>query len=263
MALGKRIAMIGSGNVAWHLAPALENAGHIIVEVFSRSKKNASALVDRLYQAEIKEDLDFSDSTAELFIIAVTDDCISEVAQELALPENAIVVHTSGAQSLGELGYTATEAIGVFYPLQTFSKSKKVKFEEIPICIEAEDKDTERVLLTIAKSISNNVQLVSTVDRKALHVAAVFACNFTNHCLTLSEQILNSKKLDFDILKPLIIETINKGLELGPSNAQTGPAKRHDFQTLDHHMEFLSENEELAELYRLFSQNIVDNYPID
>ena len=263
MSRGKRIAFIGSGNVAWHLAPALENAGHVIVEVYSRTKKNAEKLVDRLYQAEINPDLDFSNSTAELFIISVTDDEIAEVAQELALPEGAIVVHTSGAQSLGELGYTATENIGVFYPLQTFSKSKKVDISNVPICIEADDEYTENYLVQVAKTISKNVQLVSSADRKALHVAAVFACNFTNHCLMLSEQILNSKKLDFDILKPLIVETINKGLELGPANAQTGPAKRHDFQTLDHHMEFLSENEELAELYRLFSQNIVDNYPLD
>lgn len=263
MSRGKRIAFIGSGNVAWHLAPALENAGHVVVEVYSRNKKNAEKLVDRLYQAEVKSDLDFSNSTAEFFIISVTDDVISEVAQEMALPEGAIVAHTSGGQSLGELGYTASEYIGVFYPLQTFSKSKKVDLKTVPICIEAEDEYTESYLLEVAKTISKNVQLVSSADRKALHVAAVFACNFTNHCLMLSEQILNAKKLDFEILKPLIIETINKSLELGPANAQTGPAKRHDFQTLDHHMEFLEMNEELAELYRLFSQNIVDNYPLD
>ncbi len=259
----KRIAFIGAGNVAWHLAPALENAGYPVVEVYSQSKKNASKLIDRLYQAEVNADLDFSSSKAELFIIAVSDDAIAEVSQNLVLPDRAVVVHTSGAQSLGVLGYTAADATGVFYPLQTFSKSKKVSFSDIPICIEAEDHKTEKLLKAIAKDISKKVYTLSSTDRKALHVAAVFASNFTNHCLMLAEQILKSKNIEFDILKPLVIETVNKALEIGPVNSQTGPAKRHDFQTLDGHMSFLEENEELAELYRLISQNIVDNYPID
>lgn len=263
MSLGKRIAFIGAGNVAWHMAPALENAGHIVTEVYSRSDRSASELVNKLYQAEPKSDLDFSDSSAEIFIISVPDDAISAIAQDIALPEEATVVHTSGAKSLGVLGYTATDSTGVFYPLQTFSKARKVAFGDIPICIEAADKRTEKLLRLLAASISKHVHIVKSEDRKALHVAAVFACNFTNHFLAIAEQIVNSKKLDFEILKPLITETINKGMNLGPANAQTGPAKRHDFQTLDKHMEFLSGNEELGELYRLISQNIVDNYPLD
>lgn len=258
-----KIAFVGSGNVAWHLAPALENAGHAVTEVYSSNRANAKQLVSRLYQADVHNDLDFSDSEAQLFVISVNDDAIEEVAQDIALPDDAIVVHTSGAQSLGVLGYTATENIGVFYPLQTFSKSKSVKFENIPICIEAENSATERILKSIAASISKNVRIVSSADRKALHVAAVFACNFTNHCLMLADKILADKKLEFDLLKPLIAETISKSLEIGPAEAQTGPAKRHDFQTLDGHMAFLNENEELAELYRLISQHIVDSYPLE
>lgn len=259
--MGKNISFIGSGNVAWHLAPALENAGHVVREVYSRSSKNASKLVDRLYQAEVKEDLDFSGSNSEIFIISVSDDAIDEVAQEIVLPEDALVVHTSGAKSIGILGYTASEFIGVFYPLQTFSKSKKVNFEDIPICIEAEDPETEKALKSLAKSISKKVVTIDSADRKTLHVAAVFACNFTNHCMAIAEDILKANKMDFDLLKPLIIETLNKSFELGPHNAQTGPAKRHDFETLDSHMEYLGNNERLAELYRLFSQHIVDMHP--
>lgn len=261
--MAQRIAFIGSGNVAWHLAPALENAGHAIIEVYSRSKKNADLLVNRLYNAKVKTDLDFSESKADIYFISISDDAIAEVSQELALPYGATVVHTSGAQSLGILGYTAAEATGVFYPLQTFSKSKKVSFEEVPICIESDDKDTEKLLTSLAKGISKKVYAIDSKDRKALHVAAVFACNFTNHCLKLSESVLESKKIDFNLLKPLIVETINKSLEMGPGNAQTGPAKRHDFETLDSHLTFLKDNEPLAELYRLLSQHIVDSYPID
>jgi predicted short-subunit dehydrogenase-like oxidoreductase (DUF2520 family) len=263
MALGRNISFIGSGNLSWHLAPALDNAGHAVKEVYSRNKKHAKELVNRLYQAEIKDDLDFSDSNSQIFIIAVSDDAIAEVSQELVLPDGAIVVHTSGAKSLDVLGYTASEAIGVFYPLQTFSKSKKVNFEQIPICIESDDKDTEKILKSIAMDISKQVYLINSQDRKALHVAAVFASNFTNHCLSIAEKILADKDIDFNILKPLILETINKGLEIGPSKAQTGPAKRHDFETLDEHMAYLEGNESLTEIYRIFSQNIIENHPQD
>lgn len=253
--------MIGSGNLAWHLAPALDNAGYSVVEVYSRKRKNAKQLVDRLYQAEIKTDLDFSNSISELFLIAVNDDAIEEVIRELVIPENAIVAHTSGASSIGLLEYAATDNYGVFYPLQTFSKNKKVNFQEIPICVESSNDYTEVTLVAIAKALTKQVYMIDSDNRKALHLAAVFACNFTNHCLRLAEDILKKEKIPFDIIKPLIIETINKSLELGPKKAQTGPAKRHDFETLDKHLAYI-QDEELSELYRLISQHIVDTYPL-
>ncbi len=256
------VTIIGAGNLAWHLAPALDNAGYAVREVYSRNPKNAKSLMANLYQAEVCESLDFSNSNSSIFIIAVADDAIEDIVQEIVLPESAIVVHTSGAKSIGVLSYTAVDAIGVFYPLQTFSKGKKIDFEGIPICIEAEDPKTENLLKKMATAISKTVYVVNSLDRKSLHVAAVFACNFANHCLAIAEQLLNQKKLPFDMLKPLIIETINKSLALGPYNAQTGPAKRHDFETLDAHMAYLESNEALSEIYRLFSQNIVDNHPL-
>lgn len=257
-----KISFIGSGNLAWHLAPALDNAGYAVTEVYSRNLKNAKTLVNRLYQAESKEDLDFSSSKSELFIIAVSDDAIEEIARELVLPEEAVVVHTSGASSIGLLEYAATPNTGVFYPLQTFSKDKKVDFNEIPICIEASNEYTQEVLYTVANSISKQLYNIDSDSRKALHLAAVFACNFTNHCLKLAEDILNKEKLPFDLLKPLISETISKSMSIGPGKSQTGPAKRHDFETLDKHMAYI-QDEELAELYRLISQHIVDSYPLD
>ncbi|MTI20213.1 DUF2520 domain-containing protein [Fulvivirga sp. RKSG066] len=260
--LPNKVSFIGSGNLAWHLAPALDNAGYAVAEVFSQKKANAKALVNRLYQAEVKADLDFSESNSDIFIIAVSDDAIEEVAREMVIPDAAIVVHTSGASSIGALEYTATDNIGVFYPLQTFSKNKNVEFAEIPICIESNNDYTEDTLMAMAKAISKNSVKINSKHRKALHLAAVFACNFTNHCLRMSEDILKKEKLSFDLLKPLIGETINKSLSIGPSNAQTGPAKRHDFETLDKHLDYI-EDEELAELYRLISQHIVDTYPLD
>jgi predicted short-subunit dehydrogenase-like oxidoreductase (DUF2520 family) len=254
------ISFIGSGNLAWHLAPALDNAGYSVREVYSRNIKHAEALVNRLYQADAKSSFDFSSSASRIFIIAVSDDAIDEIAQELILPEDAILVHTSGSQPLGVLGYASTQNIGVFYPLQTFSKAKKVDFSEIPIFIESENVETGKVLLNMAQAISKQVKQISSEDRKALHIAAVFASNFTNHMLTLSKEILEANKLSFDMVKPLIVETINKSLSIGPENSQTGPAKRGDMEILDRHMEFLQKDETLAEIYRIISQHIIDTH---
>lgn len=251
------IAIIGSGNLAWHLAPELENVGQRIVEIYSRNIKNARSLQKRLYNAEINPSLDFSDSEAEIFIICISDDAIEEAAQEIALPENAIIVHTSGSQSISKLGFAATEHIGVFYPLQTFTKSKRISFEDIPILIEAENSHTTKVLKKLGKSISKKVLSVSSKDRMAIHVAAVIACNFTNHLFEVAEKILKNQGFDFELIKPLIAETINKSLDLGPENSQTGPAARGDLKTLDKHMEFLKGSKH-RDVYKLLTELILN-----
>jgi predicted short-subunit dehydrogenase-like oxidoreductase (DUF2520 family) len=257
------ITVIGSGNLAWHLAPALDNAGYSVREVYSRNPKHAEALTSRLYQAEVKLSLDFSDSSSTIFLLAVSDDAIQDLAQEIVLPDNAILAHTSGSQPLRILGYAAAENTGVFYPLQTFSKAKKVDFHDIPIFVESEANEVERVLMRMAKTISSKAQTITSEKRKALHVAAVFASNFTNHMLTLSKEIMVENKLNFDWLKPLIAETINKSLTIGPEKSQTGPAKRGDFETLDKHHAFLNNDEELAALYKVISQHIIDRYSME
>jgi len=251
------IAFIGSGNLAWHLAPELENVGHRVVEVFSRNIKNAKALQKRLYNAEVNPSLDFSASEAEIFINCVSDDAIEEVAQEIALPVNAIIFHTSGSQSISKLSYAAAEHTGVFYPLQTFTKSKRVSFEDIPILIEAEDNYTTKALNKLGKSISKRVLSVSSKDRMAIHVAAVFACNFTNHFFEISSKILKNQGFNFELIRPLIAETINKSLDIDPEKSQTGPASRGDLETLDKHMKFL-EGSEYQEVYRIITDKILN-----
>lgn len=257
------VSFIGAGNLAWHLAPALDNMGFVVKEVCSRNSTSAKELTKQLYQAEVKTTLDFSSSTSRVFIIAVADDAIQEVAQDLVLPDDAILLHTSGSQPLSTLGYAATENIGVFYPLQTFTKTKKVDFKSIPIFVECETADTEKICLQMAKKISADVHKIGSRERKALHVAAVFASNFTNHMLTVSKDLLQQNKLDFELLKPLISETLNKSLAIGPENAQTGPAKRGDYETLDHHFDFLSHDEALSTMYKVISQHIIDRYEIE
>jgi predicted short-subunit dehydrogenase-like oxidoreductase (DUF2520 family) len=254
------VSFIGSGNLAWHLAPALDNAGFSVREVYSRESKNAKALVGKLYEGEIKKDLDFSTSKSRIFVIAVSDDAIESIAQEIVLPENAVLVHTSGSQPLSLLENAVTESIGVFYPLQTFSKNKKVDFKDIPLFIESNIKEVEKLLMEMAKAISKKVVKIDSRQRKALHVAAVFASNFTNHMLRISNDILKTHKLDVELLKPLIAETITKALAIGPEDAQTGPARRGDLELLDNHYAFLEEDDEVAEIYKLVSQHILDQY---
>ncbi|MEX2231303.1 MAG: DUF2520 domain-containing protein [Cyclobacteriaceae bacterium] len=254
------VSFIGSGNLAWHLAPALDNTDYSVKEIYSLNPQNAEALVERLYHGMVKTTLDFSSSPSRIFIIAVSDDVIMEVAQEIILPEVAILLHTSGSQPLNVLSYAATSRVGVFYPLQTFTKNKKVDFKDIPFFVESEDAETEKALLTMAKAISNKVYKVSSSERQALHVAAVFASNFTNHMITISRELLRDNKLDFEFLKPLIAETITKALSLGPDVTQTGPAKRGDLEILDKHLEFLKNDEAVSEIYRLISQHIIDRY---
>jgi predicted short-subunit dehydrogenase-like oxidoreductase (DUF2520 family) len=254
------VSFIGSGNLAWHLAPALDNAGFIVKEVFSRNPYHAGSLTERLYQAEIKATLDFSTSDSAVFIIATSDDAIQDIAREIILPDEAVLIHTSGSQPLNLLQFAATPHLGVLYPLQTFSKLKKVDFREIPLFIESSDETTEHTIMPLAKAISNKVHKIASEERKALHVAAVFASNFTNHMLAMAQDILQQNSLNFDWLIPLITETINKSITLGPEMAQTGPAKRGDLEVLDEHLEFLKEQESVAEIYKLVSQHIIDRY---
>jgi predicted short-subunit dehydrogenase-like oxidoreductase (DUF2520 family) len=253
------IAIIGAGNVAWHLAPALEDAGHKVTEVYARDLKSASKITERVYEALPKDDLDFSESKAELFILAVKDSAISEVSDAIILPQGSILVHTSGSVDLVSLNLSAATYTGVFYPLQSFSIGKKVEWSELPILVESSDEAILQKLKKLAKSLTRQVFRVQSKDRKGLHVAAVFASNFSNHMIRIAEQIMQRQGLDFEMLKPLIIETISKSLQIGAKNAQTGPAIRADYETLEEHHQFLNYNEEIAEIYRLISQDIIDS----
>jgi predicted short-subunit dehydrogenase-like oxidoreductase (DUF2520 family) len=252
------VSFIGSGNLAWHLAPALDNLGFVVKEVFSARPKNAAALTERLYQAEVKSSLDFSDSPSKVFFIAVSDEAIADVAKELILPEDSILVHTSGSQPLDILDYSATPHIGVFYPLQTFTKARHIDFKNIPVFIEASDGEVEKHLTSMAKKLTSKFKKISSEERKGLHVAAVFASNFPNHMLRISKALMDEKDLNFDWLKPLVQETIDKALANGPEYSQTGPAVRGDLEILDEHLAYLKKEKVLAKIYELISQDIID-----
>lgn len=251
-----RISLIGSGKVAWQLAQALENAGHYIEEIWSRQPEHAAQLVDHLYAAQVQPTLDFSDSRAEIFLLAVTDSAAGAVAEALMLPPGALLAHTSGTLSM-ELLEPAAASYGVFYPLQTFSKEKKPDLSEVPFCVEASNRKGLKRLRKLAYSLSSKVYELDSNKRKVLHLAAVFACNFTNHLLRISEDILRDEGMDTQLLHPLIMETIEKSMRMGPAQSQTGPAVRGDQPVLEAHLELLEDHPQWAELYYLLSQDII------
>ncbi len=247
-----KVALIGSGNVAQHLIAAFQKAvGIELVQVYARDKNNLSLLVDSdAITSDYKQLVD-----ADLYIIAVSDNAINEVANQLPF-EDRLVVHTSGGAALDALADKNRK--GVFYPLQTFSKNKEILFDEIPICLEAENPNDLELLQKVAYSISKNAYEIDSEQRKSLHIAAVYVNNFVNHLYQIGQEICDENKVSFEILKPLILETANKVMTLSPDEAQTGPAKRNDTKTINSHLNFLS-NERQKEIYKLFTKSIIDN----
>ena len=263
MSLEPSISFIGAGNLAWHLGPAFDNCGFVVKEVYSQNPKHAEALTERLYQAEVKATLDFSTSDSKVFIAAVSDSAIQQIAQEIILPDRALLIHASGSVAMGELSYAAAHSIGVFYPLQSFTKNRKADFKGLPVFVESSDDEAEELLFEMGRALGANVQKMGSPQRLSLHLAAVFASNFTNHMVTLARRVAEENQIEFEWLKPLIKETIEKSLSLGPMLAQTGPAKRGDLEILDKHLDLLQDDEQLAEVYKLVSQHIIDTYQPD
>ena len=249
-----RITIIGSGNVATHLAAAFKNAGHNIVQVYSRDLQNASLLAYHV-KAEAIDGLEQINAETDLFVIAVKDDAIELIAAKLA-KYGKLIVHTSGATDLQTL-LKYTPNAGVFYPLQTFSKTRELNFNTVPLCIEGADEKITSTLNELAFTVSQSVYRVNSDKRKTLHLAAVFASNFPNYLYSVSLQLLAEKQLPFDLLRPLILETAEKVQEHLPANVQTGPAVRNDEKTMAFHREQLKENPDLQRIYELLSQGII------
>lgn len=247
-----KVTIIGSGNVAQHLISAFTNAENIeICQVFARNPETIFHLIN---PNKIVSDFDEL-LEADLFLIAVSDNAIAEVSSKIPF-KNKLVAHTSGNFGIDDLDSKNRKA--VFYPLQTFSKNKPVDFQEIPICLETQTESDYQILEEIAKTISNKTFKINSEQRKSLHVSAVFVSNFVNHLYQIGNEICNENQVDFEILKPLIQETANKILSLSPIEAQTGPAKRNDNQTINSHLQFLS-NENQKEIYKLLTKSIIDN----
>jgi predicted short-subunit dehydrogenase-like oxidoreductase (DUF2520 family) len=259
------IAILGTGNLAWHLARAIQKNGHEVVNVYARNLKKAENFANMLYEVRFQDHLDFRESTAKIFFLCVSDDAILDLSENILMPQNAVLVHCSGNKSLSELEESTiynNDSIfhsGVFYPLMTFTKGKELDFSNIPICIEAKEPKIENLLYNLAKDISKKVYSVSSEERKILHTAAVFSCNFVNHLWALSKEILESENLDFEILKPIIFETYTKAMNANhPADAQTGPAIRRDETTLKDQKKYLADDEDLQKVYSALTESIQD-----
>ena len=252
------ILMIGAGNVAWHLAPALENEGHHISVVYSRHLDNAQLLAQQLNNALATDQTDLQEVGADLALIAIKDDAIVSIVKHLQLPKHTLIAHTSGNTPMQIFeNLPGNNDFGVFYPLQTFSKQKTVDFSQIPFCIEAINSSAETLLFDLAGQLSNSIHSVNSYQRKILHVAAVMACNFTNHLFAQSDHILQKEELSFDLLKPLIQETVEKALKNAPHKTQTGPAIRNDTRVIQDHLKYLKNNPSAYQIYETITESIL------
>ncbi|GAB4131155.1 MAG: DUF2520 domain-containing protein [Raineya sp.] len=252
----QKISIIGSGRVAWHLAKIFYQKGFKLVEIYSRNPENARLLAQEV-QAQVKQDLDFRLNPPDFLLISVSDNALAEVVQSICVAPHTLVAHTSGSMGM-EIFEGLSYAFAVFYPLQTFSQNREVDFTKIPICLEATKEENYVCLEKIALQISHNVSRISSPQRKILHIAAVFACNFVNHLLAISKNILDEEGLAFDLLKPLVEETIAKALEAThPKDVQTGPAIRKDNLVMERHIAYLSSKPYEQEIYKILSENIM------
>jgi predicted short-subunit dehydrogenase-like oxidoreductase (DUF2520 family) len=247
----KSISIIGSGNVAYHLGKAFSGVVKINA-VYSRNKITASELANELFvfHAEKIDDLIPSD----IVLVCVSDDEISEVIMQL--PVGQAIVYTSGSVGLHELPNHFN--IGVLYPLQTFSKFRSVDLFEVPFFIEGNDEIFAQKIFDLAWKLSRKVIFANSEDRKNLHLAAVMVNNFTNHITYLSQQFLKGKSLEWEYLKPLILETAKKVQTENPFDAQTGPAMRGDQRTIEKHLNML--DDELKTIYSILSDSITHHH---
>lgn len=228
-----QIVLIGRGRLATNLLPALQGAGHRVVSINSRT-------------------LEGLPQEADVFIVSVKDSALEEViSRATAGREGQLFVHTAGSMPM-DVFEGHTRRFGVFYPMQTFSKERLVDFSEIPVFIEGDDP----LIRELAESISGSVYQLSTADRKYLHLSAVFACNFVNHCYALSAELLERHHLPFDVMLPLIDETAQKVHEMHPLDAQTGPAVRYDENVIRMQANLLADMPEMQDIYKRLSLDI-------
>lgn len=249
------IILIGAGRIAWHLGKRLKGKGLPVAQVINRSGGRAQALAQSL-GAEWSDQWSDVMPDADWIILAVRDDAIESVAAELAqYTPNALVTHTSGATP-GAVLKPYFDRYGVFYPLQSFSVERMPVWSKIPFCVDAALPEDVLLLKKVAKTIGNLVYQVNDAQRAVLHVAAVFANNFANHCFTLAEKILDEADLPFEMLHPLMEETLAKALQESPAKMQTGPAVRGDEETIQRHLSLLSQHPEWQSLYADLTRSI-------
>lgn len=250
-----KVILIGAGNVATHLGKALLATGHDILQVYSRTIQSAEQLAATLGGSPVTDITQVRDD-ADLYIFSVKDAVLPELVPVLCKgKETKVFIHTAGSMPMDIFQGMALH-YGVFYPMQTFSKAKDVDFSNIPCFIEANDEFAHDVIAQFAHQLSKSVYELSSADRKYLHLAAVFACNFANHCCAISEEILSKHGIPFEVMLPLIDEMASKLHILSPREAQTGPAVRYDENVIRSQASLLRDNPFLKDIYERMSMSI-------
>ena len=248
-----KIILLGAGNVGHHLSRAFNKSNKIdLVQWYTREK---NSIISSSLNIEIIDDL-AKIKSADIYIISISDSYVDNLSKELNL-SNKLIVHTSGSLDFTVLDNKNRR--GVFYPLQTFSKNKELEISKVPICIEAENSNDLILLEQVSKYINCKSYKINYEERKTLHLAAIFSNNFVNHMFTIAKEILENKNLDFNILKPLINETVDKIHKLDPENVQTGPAIRNDSEIIITHIKALKKQEH-KKIYELMTKLIQDKY---
>ncbi|WP_283640173.1 Rossmann-like and DUF2520 domain-containing protein [Mesonia mobilis] len=246
-----KVVILGAGNVATHFFKAFKKAENVeVIQVYNRSEASLE-----VFKSNTQTTSDLAQlKNADVFLVCVKDDAIETLISKLSQLSNldGIVAHSSGSVPLS----ASAKRNAVFYPLQTFSKQTEVNFKEIPICIETSAAEDFPVLKQLAHSISEKVFEISSEQRKKLHLAAVFACNFSNYMYSIAEDLCNQNEVPFEVLSALIKETAQKATLHSPKSVQTGPAKRNDQATIKQHLAQLN-NADYKEIYKLLTQSII------
>ena len=242
--------------MAHQLGTALYNANHDIVEIYNRSYNKGTSLARKI-RAKAVEKIGELDPDIDLIIIAVSDDAINNISRQLGEKkwQSVIIVHTSG--SVPSTALNGLSSYGVFYSFQSMTAGQEMDFKQVPILVHSNSEQNTDLLIQLAESISDKVYKVSDEQRGIIHVAGVFANNFSNHMVTVAHDILAKNELPLEVIKPLIVNTLQKILEMDPIDAQTGPAVRGDTDVMDKHIKFLEDQPELKNLYRLISDSII------
>lgn len=251
----KNVILIGAGNVATHLGAVLSRSGYIIRQVYSRTEASASELATKL-GCPYTTDISNISADGELYIVSVKDSALDSILPLLVQTNpHALFVHTAGSVPMN-IWQGLTERYGVLYPMQTFSKQRDIDFSSVSFFIEAHNPADLRELKELACNLGEKVYEATSEQRRYLHIAAVFACNFANHMYAIADHLLQAHGLPFEALLPLIDETTRKVHELSPVKAQTGPASRYDENVIHRHMDMLACEPQLADIYEILSKNI-------
>lgn len=249
-----KIVLIGAGNLATHLGKALHAAGHDMVQVFSRTMQSAETLAS-LLDAEPLTDMAQVRDDADVYIFSVKDSALEQLISQLCGGEKKVFLHTAGSMPMSVFREKALH-YGVLYPMQAFSKQREVDFSIIPCFIEANDEFALKQIEGLAGQISHRVYQLSSEDRKYLHLSAVFACNFANHCYAASQELLQQHGIPFDVMLPLIDETAAKVHGMTPKEAQTGPAVRYDENVIGKQIRLLENQPYFQKIYDCMSKSI-------